>query len=93
MTRRVATFLVDAIKLYRLTLSPWVGRGCRFTPSCSEYAEEAILRFGAFKGAWLAARRLARCHPWGGSGYDPVPPHCHDSGCGHAASISSQAGR
>jgi len=92
MSRPVATFLIGAIKLYRLTLSPWVGRGCRFTPSCSQYAEEAIIRFGAVKGTWLAARRLARCNPWGGSGYDPVP-HRHDSGCGHAASIPSEAGR
>jgi putative membrane protein insertion efficiency factor len=92
MSRPVATFLIGAIKLYRLTLSPWIGRGCRFTPSCSAYAEEAIGRFGAVRGGWLALRRLARCHPWGGQGYDPVP-HRHDHGCGHAAAVPSKAGR
>ena len=68
-----AAALIAAIKAYRLTLSPWLGRQCRYLPTCSVYAEEAVARFGAWRGAWLAARRLGRCHPWGGSGYDPVP--------------------
>ncbi|HUL83428.1 MAG TPA: membrane protein insertion efficiency factor YidD [Gammaproteobacteria bacterium] len=69
----VRATLIGAIKLYRLTLSPWLGRQCRYLPTCSVYAEEAIQRFGAGRGSWLALKRLGRCHPWGGSGYDPVP--------------------
>ena len=68
-----AAALIAAIKAYRLTLSPWLGRQCRYLPTCSVYAEEAVQRFGARRGAWLAAKRLGRCHPWGSSGYDPVP--------------------
>jgi len=59
---------------YRYSLSPWLGHSCRFRPTCSEYALEAIDRHGALKGGWLTLRRLGRCHPWGGHGYDPVPP-------------------
>ncbi len=66
--------LLGLIRAYQLTLSPWLGRRCRFEPTCSQYAAEAVARHGAARGAALAARRLARCHPWGGSGYDPVPP-------------------
>ena len=58
---------------YRYTLSPLIGQGCRFRPTCSEYAIEALEQHGGLRGGWLAAKRLARCHPWGGSGYDPVP--------------------
>jgi hypothetical protein len=61
------------VRAYRLVLSPWVGHGCRFQPTCSAYALEALARHGGLKGAWLTARRIGRCHPWGGSGYDPVP--------------------
>ncbi|HET7133045.1 MAG TPA: membrane protein insertion efficiency factor YidD [Gammaproteobacteria bacterium] len=68
-----AAALIAAIKVYRLTLSPWLGRQCRYLPTCSVYAEEAVARFGVCRGGWLAARRLGRCHPWGSSGYDPVP--------------------
>lgn len=60
--------------LYRKLISPFLGNNCRFEPSCSAYAEEALRQHGAFRGSWLAARRIGRCHPWGGSGYDPVPP-------------------
>ena len=62
------------IRLYQWTLSPLLPRSCRFGPSCSEYAAEAILTHGPFTGVRLALARLARCHPWGGHGYDPVPP-------------------
>lgn len=70
MAARVLLLIVGA---YRTLVSPWLPPACRFTPSCSAYAEEAIRTHGAARGAWLAARRLLRCHPWGGSGYDPVP--------------------
>ena len=61
------------ILLYRYSLSAFAGRECRYLPTCSEYAEEAIDKNGAWRGSWLALARLCRCHPWGPSGYDPVP--------------------
>jgi hypothetical protein len=61
------------VRAYRLVLSPYVGHGCRYQPTCSVYALEALERHGAMMGGWLALRRIGRCHPWGGSGYDPVP--------------------
>ena len=61
------------VRAYQVLLSPLVGGGCRFTPSCSAYAVEAIERYGAWRGTWLAMKRVARCHPWGGAGFDPVP--------------------
>ena len=60
-------------RAYKLTLSPWIGRNCRYLPTCSDYAAEALIRHGPVRGAWMAAGRFCRCHPWGGSGYDPVP--------------------
>lgn len=62
-----------AITLYQYLLSPFLGRQCRFAPSCSEYAREAITRHGVLKGTWLGMRRILRCHPWHPGGYDPVP--------------------
>ena len=70
MARRL---ILGMIGFYRAFVSPWLGPACRYTPTCSAYAEEAVRKYGATKGSWLAARRLLRCHPWGGSGYDPVP--------------------
>lgn len=61
------------IKLYQWVISPVLGPKCRYTPSCSEYALEALRKYGPLKGGWLALKRLSRCHPWGGHGYDPVP--------------------
>jgi putative membrane protein insertion efficiency factor len=65
--------LTGLIRAYRLLLSPWWGRQCRFTPTCSEYALEAIERHGALRGTGLAMRRISRCHPWHAGGFDPVP--------------------
>ncbi|MDR0728776.1 MAG: membrane protein insertion efficiency factor YidD [Prevotellaceae bacterium] len=65
--------LVLLIKFYQLCLSPLKPPTCRFTPSCSQYAVEALRKHGPIRGSWLALRRLLRCHPWGGCGYDPVP--------------------
>jgi hypothetical protein len=65
--------LSAAVRGYQLLVSPLLPPACRFLPTCSEYAAEAIERHGAWRGIILASRRLARCHPWGGSGYDPVP--------------------
>ncbi len=69
----LAHVLRGAVIGYRYSLSALIGRNCRFAPTCSAYAIEAIERHGAIAGGWLALRRIARCHPWGGSGYDPVP--------------------
>ncbi len=69
-----STLLRGLIRAYQLFLSPVLPPSCRYLPTCSEYAMEAIATHGAGRGLWLAARRLLRCHPWGGSGYDPVPP-------------------
>jgi len=63
-----------AHRAYKLGLSPLIGRQCRFLPTCSDYAAEALITHGPRRGSMLAARRLCRCNPWGGSGYDPVPP-------------------
>jgi putative membrane protein insertion efficiency factor len=65
--------LMAVVRSYQLILSPLLPPSCRFTPSCSAYAHEALLRHGALRGSWLAARRLARCHPWNPGGFDPVP--------------------
>jgi putative membrane protein insertion efficiency factor len=65
------------IRAYQLGISPWLGQRCRFYPSCSQYALEAVAEHGALRGSWLALRRLARCHPFHSGGYDPVP-HAHD---------------
>ncbi len=70
----VAALLNGLITLYRVLISPWLGVNCRYQPTCSAYAQEAIHRHGPVKGLGLALRRLSRCHPWGGQGYDPVPP-------------------
>jgi putative membrane protein insertion efficiency factor len=85
VTGPVRRAMILIIKAYRLLVSPWFGTACRFTPSCSTYTQEAIHRHGAVRGVWLGARRIMRCHPWGGSGYDPVPcdarhaAHIHDA--------------
>lgn len=70
----MTAFLRALIWLYRHSFSYFLGRQCRFEPSCSVYADEALRLHGAWKGGLLALKRIARCHPWGGTGYDPVPP-------------------
>jgi len=69
----VSWLLVAAIRIYQALVSPWLGPACRFEPSCSHYAIEAVQRHGPVRGVWLAAKRLARCHPLGDHGYDPLP--------------------
>jgi len=64
---------VALIKAYQWVISPLIGPKCRFTPSCSQYGIEALKKYGIFKGSWLTLKRIARCHPWGGHGVDPVP--------------------
>ena len=78
--------VIALIRAYQYALSPLLGSRCRFYPSCSQYALEAVTRFGVLHGVWLGVRRLGRCHPWHPGGYDPVPPsprllcahHAHD---------------
>jgi hypothetical protein len=81
----VSALLRGLIRAYQLLISPLLRPSCRYLPTCSDYAAEAIGTHGALYGTWLTLRRLARCHPWGGDGYDPVPRpaepathrHCH----------------
>ncbi len=67
------TISLGLIRGYQIAISPWLGPRCRYQPTCSEYAREAMQAHGLRRGSWLALRRIVRCHPWGGSGYDPVP--------------------
>ncbi|MBO6825082.1 MAG: membrane protein insertion efficiency factor YidD [Sneathiella sp.] len=76
--REIATFLLKApIKVYQYCISPYLPANCRYQPTCSAYALEALQKHGPITGLWLTIRRLGRCHPWGGHGYDPVPPTKH----------------
>lgn len=65
--------LLALVWVYRRGVSPFLGLNCRFVPTCSEYAAEALREYGGIEGGWLALKRIGRCQPWGGSGYDPVP--------------------
>ncbi|NNC94362.1 MAG: membrane protein insertion efficiency factor YidD [Chitinophagales bacterium] len=66
-------FLITLVRIYRSVISPWLPASCRYTPTCSQYAIDSIKKFGPIKGLWLSVKRISSCHPWGGSGYDPVP--------------------
>jgi len=78
MLNRILTFpFVVLIKFYQFFISPWLGKNCRYEPTCSHYTLEALKVHGFFKGSWLAIKRISSCHPWGGEGYDPVPPKKH----------------
>ena len=88
-----ALILRTLIRAYQLGVAPLLGPRCRFTPSCSHYAGEAVTRHGAIIGSWLAVKRVARCHPWHEGGYDPVPeslnltrPYAPHSSCCHQPS-------
>lgn len=73
MFKFLSFLLVIPIKVYQILISPILGPNCRYHPTCSQYSIEAINKHGPFKGTWLAIKRISSCHPWGGSGHDPVP--------------------
>jgi putative membrane protein insertion efficiency factor len=75
MIRKAATYMmIGLVRLYQLLISPLFPPSCRHIPTCSQYTIEAIELHGPFKGFWLGMKRISKCHPWGSSGYDPVPP-------------------
>jgi hypothetical protein len=73
LSRLFISFFISIIKIYQIVLSPLLGKTCRFNPTCSNYSKLSIEKFGIIKGFYLIIKRLLRCHPWGSSGYDPVP--------------------
>jgi putative membrane protein insertion efficiency factor len=83
--------LIGLLRVYRLAISPLYGQVCRYHPSCSAYALEAVTTHGSLRGSWLTLRRLLRCHPWAAGGYDPVPPRfvSTESARSHAGSSPS----
>ncbi|MDO4763406.1 MAG: membrane protein insertion efficiency factor YidD [Flavobacteriaceae bacterium] len=75
MLQKILIFpLVLMIRFYQLAISPWLGKNCRYEPTCSQYMLEALKIHGLFRGLYLGVKRILSCHPWGGNGYDPVPP-------------------
>ncbi len=76
MKKVVRAVFIFPVRVYQLVLSPLLPPTCRYTPTCSSYMIQAIQEWGALKGTWLGLKRIARCHPWGGRGYDPVPKKC-----------------
>lgn len=74
MGKVLSAIFIFLIKVYQYTLSPLLGSNCRYSPTCSSYTIQAIQEWGPLKGSWLGLKRIGRCHPWGGEGYDPVPP-------------------
>jgi putative membrane protein insertion efficiency factor len=79
ISQLISGALILPIKVYQKVISPVLPNSCRYTPTCSHYAIESIKLHGPLKGAWLATKRIARCHPWGGQGHDPVPPNSDNS--------------
>lgn len=73
MSKAVVFIPIVLVKIYQFAISPFFPNSCRYTPTCSHYAIEALRKHGLFKGLWLTFRRISKCHPWGGHGYDPVP--------------------
>jgi len=73
LLKLLAVPFILLIKVYQLFISPLFPSSCRYTPTCSHYTVEALKKYGVIKGSWLGIKRISRCHPWGGSGYDPVP--------------------
>ncbi len=70
----IRQLLIWLVRGYQIVLSPWIGQSCRFNPTCSNYAIDALKEYGALRGTWMAIRRIGRCHPWHEGGDDPVPP-------------------
>ena len=68
----IKRFFIGIVKGYQYLISPLLGQNCRYTPTCSEYSIQAIEKYGIFKGIWLSIKRISKCHPWGGSGHDPL---------------------
>jgi uncharacterized protein len=77
-------FLIAVVRVYQVAISSWTLPSCRFTPTCSMYAIDAVEKHGSAKGGWLALKRIGRCHPWGGQGFDPVPAPMEDDQSGIA---------
>lgn len=75
--------LIGIIRIYQYAISPYLPPHCRYTPSCSSYAVEALGRFGILRGGWMALKRIGRCHPWHEGGYDPLPESDHKADCKH----------
>lgn len=73
LNRAISFLFILPVKIYQWTISPLLPNACRYTPTCSAYTIEAIKKYGPLKGGWLGLKRIARCHPWGGHGHDPVP--------------------
>ena len=74
MTNRIITYiLISCIKFYQLFVSPIIGHNCRYLPTCSEYTINCLQQFGLIKGIFFSLKRISKCHPWGGEGYDPIP--------------------
>lgn len=83
MHQIIKYIFIFPVKIYQWVLSPFFANSCRFTPSCSNYMIEAIQVHGVIKGIWLGTKRISRCHPWGGYGYDPVPKKENKNSCNH----------
>ncbi|MDR2037937.1 MAG: membrane protein insertion efficiency factor YidD [Bacteroidales bacterium] len=73
MRNPIKYLMIGLVRFYQSSISPLTPASCRYTPTCSQYAIEALQKYGVIKGTWLALKRILRCHPWGGHGYDPVP--------------------